>query len=120
RVRVLVQDKTFNRGAGVFGGSLIDADVARSTNEGSVLGGSGNDSFGEMFPAFFLEMIEPEQIAVINDGSDGEAAIVEVRGRGGEFITMLRYLNQLLVGSYKEPGTVLQEVIQKRPPDSDS
>lgn len=119
-VRVLVQDKGFNRGAGVFGGSLIDADVARATNDGSVLGGTGNDSFGEMFPAFFLEMINPEEIEVINDGSNGEAAIVEIRGRGGEFVTMLRYLNQLLLSSYKEPATVIQDVLAGRPPDSDS
>ena len=119
-VRVLVQDKVFNRGAGVFGGSLIDADLARATNEGGPIGGSGNDSFGEMFPAFFLEMINPDEIVVINDGSDGEAAIVEVRGKGGEFVTMLRYLNQLLLSAYKEPATVIQDVLAGRPPDSDS
>lgn len=120
QVRLLVQDKTYNRGAGVFGGSLIDADLVRATNNGTVLGGSGNDSFGEMFPAFFLEMINPENVEVINDGSDGNAAIVEVSGRGGEFVTMLRYLNQLLVGTYKDPSTVVQDVVAGRPPDSDA
>ena len=119
-VRVLVQDKVFNRGAGVFGGSLIDADLARATNEGGPLGGSGNDSFGEMFPAFFLEMINPEEIVVVNDGSDGKAAIVEVRGRGGEFVTMLRYLNQLMLSAYKEPPELLRQVLGGEPPDSDS
>ena len=120
RVRVVIQDKTFNRGAGVFGGSLIDADLVRPTNSGTVLGGSGNDSFGELFPAFFLEMINPEEIEVINDGKDGNAAIVEVRGRGGEFVTMLRYLNQLLLNSYKEPSNVVQDIVKGVPPDSDT
>lgn len=119
-IRVVVQDKVFNRGAGVFGGSLIDADLVRATNDGGPLGGSGNDSFGEMFPAYFLEMINPEEVEVINDGSDGEAAIVEVRGRGGEFVTMLRYLNQLLLSAYKQPSTVIQDILAGRPPDSDS
>ncbi len=99
KIRVVVQDKTYNRGSGVFGGSLIDADLARH-KPGNALGGKGRDTFGELFPVFFLEMIDPENIDVINDGSDGKAAIVEVKGRGGEFITMLRYLNQVMINSY--------------------
>ncbi len=120
RVRVVVQDKTYNRGSGVFGGSLIDADLVRASNVGDELGGSGNDSFGEMFPAFFLEMIDPENVEVVADGSDGGPAIIEVRGRGGEFVTMLRYLNQLLLGAYKEPSELVSEILDKQPPDSDS
>lgn len=122
KVRVIVQDKVFNRGSGVFGGSLIDADLARATNVSDVVGGSGNDSFGEMFPAFFLEMIDPNAVEVIADGSDGNAAIVEVSGRGGEFITMLRYLNQLLLSTYKEPSQLLADIVARDavPPDSDS
>lgn len=101
QVRVLVQDLTYNRGSGVFGGSLIDADIRRTGGGGDGLGGSGRDNFGELFPAFFLEMIDPQEISIINDGSNGEAAVIEVRGRGGEFVTMLRYLNQLMVNSYE-------------------
>lgn len=121
-IRVVIQDKGFNRGAGVFGGSLIDADIVRSTNTGGPIGGNGNDSFGEMFPAFFLEMINPEEIVVVNDGSDGEAAVVEVRGKGGEFVTMLRYLNQLLLSAYKQPMELLQDILSPDgiPPDSDT
>jgi hypothetical protein len=100
KVRIVVQDLTFNRGSGLFGGSLIDADLRRFDNAGNGLGGSGRDTFGELFPVFFLEMMAPEAITVINDGKDGKAAIVEVKGRGGEFITMLRYLNQIMLNSY--------------------
>ncbi len=101
QVRLIIQDLSFNRGSGIFGGSLIDADLVRADAHGTPMGGTGRDSFGELFPAFFLEMIDPENIEIINDGSDGKAAIVEVQGRGGEFITMLRFFNQAMVNSYK-------------------
>lgn len=120
QIRIVIQDKTYNRGAGVFGGSLIDADLRHATDIGTVLGGNGNDSFGEMFPAFFLEMIDPDSITIISDGSDGGASIVEVKGTGGEFVTMVRYLNQLLLGSHKEPAELLKDILAKTPPDSDS
>ncbi|MEZ4460179.1 MAG: hypothetical protein R3E66_10695 [bacterium] len=100
QVRVVIQDLTYNRGSGIFGGSLIDADLKRYDQQGDGLGGNGRDTFGELFPVFFLEMIDPEAINVINDGKDGKAAIIEVKGRGGEFITMLRYLNQIMLNSY--------------------
>ncbi len=101
QVRLIIQDLSYNRGSGIFGGSLIDADLVRTDSRGTPLGGTGRDSFGELFPAFFLEMIDPENIEVINDGSDGNAAIIEVQGRGGEFITMLRFFNQAMVNSYE-------------------
>ncbi len=122
QVRLIVQDKGFNRGNGLFGGSLIDADLQRPNAEGEVLGGNGHDTFGELFPAFFLEVIDPEQVKVVNDGGDGEAAVVEVSGRGGEFVTMLRYINQVMVNSYDpEIGKVIGDISsgQPTPPTSD-
>lgn len=99
-VRVIVQDINYNRGNGVFGGSLIDADLIRPNESTDLLGGSGRDTFGEMFPAFFLEVVEPEEIAILNDGSNGEAAVIEVRGKGGEFVSLARMLNQVMINSY--------------------
>ena len=120
QIRIIVQDKTFNRGSGVFGGSLIDADLRHANDIGGPLGGQGNDTFGEMFPAFFLEMIDPESVKVIADGKDGGAAIIEVKGTGGEFITMIRYLNQLLLGTHKDPAELIKGILAGNPPDSDS
>ena len=99
-VRVIVQDIGYNRGNGVFGGSLIDADLIRPADERDLLGGNGRDTFGELFPAFFLEVVDPQQIVVLNDGSDGQAAVIEVRGVGGEFVSLTRLLNQVMVNSY--------------------
>ncbi len=101
KIRILVQDLTFNRGAGLFGGSLIDADLVRFDGKGNAFGGDGRDTFGELFPAFFLEVIDPDEIVIVNDGSDGEAAVLEVRGRGGEFVTMLRFFNHAMVNAYE-------------------
>lgn len=116
QVRVVIQDLTYNRGSGIFGGSLIDADLKRYDQKGDALGGNGRDTFGELFPVFFLEMIDPEAVSVINDGRDGKAAIIEVKGRGGEFITMLRYLNQILLGSY---SVSFSDITQNIPASSD-
>ncbi len=115
KIRVVIQDKTYNRGSGLFGGSLIDADLKRSGDGSSALGGNGRDSFGELFPAFFLEVVEPEEIEVVSDGSDGGASIVEVRGRGGEFVSLLRVVNQVMVNSYAADANV-RRGLAGRPP----
>ncbi|MEC9399623.1 MAG: hypothetical protein VX475_18485, partial [Myxococcota bacterium] len=117
-VRVIVQDLNYNRGSGIFGGSLIDADLVRLGQEGDLLSGNGRDSFGEMFPAFFLEVIDPEEIEILNDGKDGKASVIEVRGRGGEFVTMLRLFNQVMVNSYNAQPNI-QRALQSKPPRLD-
>jgi hypothetical protein len=118
-VRFIIQDKTYNRGAGLFGGSLIDADLVRSRTDADVLGGRGQDTFGELFPAFFLEVIDPQEIVVVSDGSDGGDAVVEVRGKGGEFITLLRLFNQVMVNSYDARSNV-QRGLRGLPPALDA
>jgi len=116
QIKVVIQDLTYNRGSGLFGGSLIDADLKRYDSKGNALGGNGRDTFGELFPVFFLEMIDPQAITVLNDGSDGKAAVIEVKGKGGEFVTMLRYLNQLMLNSYE---VVFQDILSGIPANSE-
>lgn len=117
QIRLLIQDRTYNRGSGLFGGSLIDADLVRPDQRGNPFGGTGRDSFGELFPAFFLEVIDPEEIVVVNDGSNGKAAVLEVRGVGGEFVTMLRFFNQVMVNAYVP--TALADLLDSEIPNSD-
>jgi hypothetical protein len=50
-----------------------------------------------MFPAFFLLAIEPSKVEVLKDGSDGNAAIIRVSGDGGDFISIVKSINDLLV-----------------------
>lgn len=98
KVRVIIQDVGFSRGFAVYGGSLIDADIRRPRESGDARGGNGNDRFGELFPAFFLEAAEPTRISVRNDGSDGKPARVVVNAKPGPFLTLVNLLNDVAIG----------------------
>ncbi len=116
KVRFIIQDAGFSRGFGVFGGALLDADLVReSSGRGTSEGGTGKDNFGEMFPAFFLEALEPQEvrdpndpskklaaIEIENDGTDGKAAVVVIRGTGGDFIALTQKVNELLLGDDRQ------------------
>jgi hypothetical protein len=82
-------DKVYSRGWGVYAGSLLDADLVRpDTSAGSRP--NGKDQFGELFPAYFLEAIEPagpESVTIGNDGGNGQPATVIVKGRGAPFLS---------------------------------
>ncbi|MGM0556362.1 MAG: hypothetical protein ACQEVA_08275 [Myxococcota bacterium] len=119
KIRVVIEKEGYNSGTGLYGGSLIDADLQRSNYDGGYLGGNGSDTFGEYFPAFFLEVVATENVEVINDGSNGEAAIIEVSGRGGEFVSMLRFINQAMVNSYDSLKSLQQQILQGIPANSD-
>lgn len=107
QIRVVIQGPGFSRGFGVYGGSLIDADLQRPSLPGDQLGGTGRDQFGELFPIFFLEAQVPEKVEVLSDGSDGGAARVKVTGVGGEFLTLTKSLNQLILNSREVDPTNL-------------
>jgi hypothetical protein len=123
KIRVIVQDRGFSRGFGVFGGGIIDADLVRpGSGGGDSEGGTGQDNFGEMFPNFFLEGLEPSDIfdpnnpseklpaiEVTNDGSNGEPAEVTVRGYGGDFLALTQTLNEALLSDPRDsPGLVFE------------
>ncbi len=122
KIRLVVQNTTFNRGTGLFGGSLIDADLVRPAGEGDPFGGNGRDTFGEAFPAYFLEVIDPQEIVVVDpaemdrDDIHPDAAVLEVRGDGGEFVTMLRFFNHAMVKAYHPH---LLDLLRGEMPDSD-
>jgi hypothetical protein len=121
-LRVIVQDEGFSRGFGVFGGSLIDADLVRADfGAGDSRGGRGRDNFGEMFPAFFVEAVEPTSvidpnvsglsrlpaIEVERDGSDGQEAVIVVRGYGNDFLAMTQYANEVLLDDSRQGPRLL-------------
>ena len=101
QIRIVIQDKGFSRGFGVYGGSLIDADLVRATPAGNSDGGTGRDQFGELFPIFFLEAMVPDAVEVLSDGTDGGPARVRVRGSGGDFLTLTKVLNQVILNSHE-------------------
>src|SRR5215510_9103201 len=49
QVRIIVQGAGYSRGFGLYGGSLIDADLVRPRSFGNSSGGQGNDNFSELF-----------------------------------------------------------------------
>lgn len=131
RVRFLIQDAGFSRGFGVFGGALLDADLVREqSGRGTSEGGTGEDNFGEMFPAFFLEALDPQKVfdpttgdelppvEIENDGSDGKAAVLVVRGFGGDFIALTQNVNQVLLGDNRSDPQLFFETRYVLEPDA--
>jgi len=91
---------TGDRNYATFGGTLIDADLARPEAELDPRAtGDGADGLGELFPAFFLSALEPSSIAVIDDGSTGNPARIRVVGTPSEFLTQTKLVDQLALGT---------------------
>jgi len=117
-VRFIVAGKGQAWQGGVFGGTLLDADLQRNGFETQY--GNGYDAFGETFPLVNLIETNPELdghklaftedglsliavpsgIEVVKDGSDGQEAIVRVSGRSGYIFEMLKFLNKDFLMSF--------------------
>jgi hypothetical protein len=76
KIRVVVQDLQRNLfGIGQFGGQIIDADLVRTPPDPE------RDNFEEWSTAINIEnTAHYTSITVLNDGSDGQAAIIRVTG----------------------------------------
>lgn len=99
RIRVVIQREGFSCGFGVYGGSLIDADLRRPQEEGSSLTPVGFDQFAELFPAFFVQATAVDEVKILNDGSNGEPAQVAATGTAGDFLELAGMLNRAVTGS---------------------
>ena len=93
RVAVLGSDRSW--GPGVYGGSLVDADLRRT--DARFPPGSGRDKFAEIFP--FANLLVPApigmQVTVLKDGSDGKEATIRVEGKGQFLFEGLGILRRL-------------------------
>jgi len=98
-IKVIIQDKGYSRGFGVYGGGIIDADIVRPKSPGNSDGVTGRDSFGELFPVYFLQALNPQEIEILPTSDEG-AARVRVAGPGGEFLSITKVLNRILLNSY--------------------
>ncbi|MCB9730843.1 MAG: CehA/McbA family metallohydrolase [Deltaproteobacteria bacterium] len=74
RARFIIQDKGAAVGLQLFGGNLIDADLARPDGE------PGRDSYREMFALVDFRVLRPTSVAVLDDGASGEQAVLRVSG----------------------------------------
>lgn len=89
RIRLGILDVEPSVGPGVFGGTLVDADLQRE--DARFRNGNGHDQLAEVFP--FANLLTPNpnvgDVEIVADGSDGAAAIVRVKGEGGFFLDAL-------------------------------
>lgn len=106
RVRVVIQGPGYSRGFGVYGGSLIDADLRRPFEIGNSGEPIGNDRFGELFPAFFVQAVNVDRVYVQDDGRDGRIARVVASGEAGDFLELAALLNRAVTGSNTNPQSL--------------
>jgi len=110
KVAILQGGSKGSWGPGVFGGSLVDADIVR--NDARFPPGHGRDKLAEIFP--FANLLVPAplstQVKVLADGSDGKAATVRVEGKGVflfEALSVLRRQGDLLGVAFPDLNTAL-------------
>ena len=96
RVRVAITQGGNSMGPSLFGGSLIDADLQRS--DPALQRGQGNDRLAEIFPTVNMNVmyaVGEEDVQILADGSDGNAAVVRVAARHEPFLALLAGLWQI-------------------------
>ncbi len=75
KIAVVIEDKGLSDGYARFGGEILSIDQVGE--DGRPVGSS---KYVETLMALSIEMINPTSVSVINDGSDGKAAVVRVTG----------------------------------------
>lgn len=92
-LRVGILDARYSLGPSPYGGTLADIDLKRADPDWG--GAHGNDRFAEMFATVNMDVSGADtesQVTVLNDGSDGEAAVVRVDAAGTSLLTLLDVL----------------------------
>jgi hypothetical protein len=97
QIRVAILDSESSPAPGVFGGTLVDADLVRP--EDAFRGGRGADQLAEVIPVANLLWPRPGpgEVVIVSDGRDGGPAIIRVTGDGGVFLEALSLLRGDLV-----------------------
>ncbi len=97
RIRVAILGEDSSPAPGVFGGTLVDADLQRP--EDRFRNGAGADQLAEVIPVANLLWPRPGagDVTIVADGGDGGPAIVRVEGDGGVFLEALSILRGDLV-----------------------
>ena len=120
QIRLIIADKSFRLKDGTevaagrvnttFGGTLIDADLQRPAGDTH-----GNDQLAELLPGFVFTVIDPTDVSVTADGSDGGPAEVTVTGIGGDLFEMVSLLNTGLVFPSTNPPLQMTQVYRLEP-----
>jgi hypothetical protein len=99
QIRVIIQGEGFSRGFGLYGGSLIDADLQRPEQNSDGSGGLGHDNFSELFPALFLKAMKPTPGGIKTVANPDGSASVIVRGSAADFVFLAQRINDVLLDS---------------------
>src|SRR5262249_43813299 len=99
QIRVAILGPRDSPAPGVYGGSIVDADLPRP--QLGMENGEGHDRFAECFPLANLLVPDPttNDVKVLKDGSDGSEAVIRVEGDGQylfEAIGILRTYQDVL------------------------
>ena len=96
RIRIAILGVEASAGPGVFGGTLVDADIQRA-HDSRFSAGNGDDQLAELFPFANLLAPRPEamDVTIVDDGSSGERAVIRVSAEGEYFLSALSVLDQL-------------------------
>ncbi|MFO0751181.1 MAG: PHP domain-containing protein [Myxococcota bacterium] len=103
-LRFAILDRESSPAPGVFGGTLVDADLVRP--QGEFRNGVGEDQLAEVIPVANLLWPRPGDgdVTIVSDGSDGGPAIVRVSADAGVFLEALSLLRGDLLANLF-PGT---------------
>jgi hypothetical protein len=96
RIQVIIGSPRRSHGMVDVGGNLIDADLVRTD------GTLGRDTLEDQYLAFALSrLFHGEEVTLVNDGSDGEAAVVRATGTDvvWDFMTGLFELPEPALGA---------------------
>jgi hypothetical protein len=75
KIGVYIEDRGFSDGYARFGGEILA--IERVGDDGLP---EGKSRYGETLMAISSEMVDPESVTVLNDGSDGNPAVVRAMG----------------------------------------
>jgi len=110
RIRLIVEGLRTSDGWGVFGGTIADADIVRPEGE------DGESLFSEYFYGYGLRVQNPETVEVVNDGTNGEAAVLRFVGPDANLPFAETSFSQILVPTELNTNITVEYVL---PPDSD-
>ncbi|MEO1268964.1 MAG: hypothetical protein AAFX99_12755, partial [Myxococcota bacterium] len=83
-----------------WGGNIVDADVIRPEGE------PGQDILGEIGHSWNLRIFQPESVEIVNNGANGEDAVVRILGRDAAFDWADSFIREFL-----NPSEVELEVV---------
>ncbi|MFA6034523.1 MAG: carboxypeptidase-like regulatory domain-containing protein [Myxococcota bacterium] len=111
KIRVIVEGVRRSDGWGSFGGTVADADVVRPA------GTPGQSLFGEYFFGFGCRVQDPSSVTIVNDGRDGNPAVVRFEGPDADMpFIAASALKDILVSTVLNTTITVDYVL---PPDSE-